>query len=73
MLQYGLVEDCYKAIHVQLAVMQITLHAYNATSQLVSGIKGTFAESPNARKVKLVGMLNLLQLYGMEIQGFPSA
>ena len=32
-----------------------------------------FVESPNARKVMRVGMVNSFQLNGMKTQGFPSA
>ena len=70
MLQLGLDDHC-KAIHVQLAMMQSTLHSYNASSQLVDSVKSTFVESPNIRKVMQVGMVNPFQLNGMEIQGFP--
>ena len=65
-------DDCCKAIHVRLAMMQSVLCAYNASSQLVS-IKGTFVESPNARKVAWVSMVNPFWLNGMETQGFQSA
>ena len=51
MHQLGLADDRCKAIHVQLAMMQRTLRAYNASSQLVSSAKGTFIEIPNARLV----------------------
>ena len=44
----------------------------NASSQLVISVRGTFVESPNARKVMRVGMVNQFQLNGMETQGFPS-
>ena len=73
MLQLGLADDHFKAIHVQLAMIQSTLHAYNASSQLISSVKRMFVESPNARKVTQVGMVNSFQFNGMETQGFPSA
>ena len=41
---------------------------YNASSQLISSIKGTFVDSPNARKVTQVRMVILFQLNSMEIQ-----
>ena len=53
-----------EAIHMQLAMMQIALHAYNASSQLVRSIKSTFVEDPNARKVKRVRMVNLYWING---------
>ena len=49
MLQLGLANECYIAIHVRLAMTQSALHAYNARSQVVSSIKGTLIESLNAR------------------------
>ena len=49
------------------------LHAYNASSQVVSSVKATFIENPNTRKVVRVSMANLFRLNNMEIQGFPSA
>ena len=49
-----LCSKCSEAINACLA-MQSTL-AYNASSQLVSSIKGTFIENPNARKVTQVSM-----------------
>ena len=73
MLQLGLADDCNKAVHVQLAMMQSALCAYDTGSQLVISIKGTFVECANARKVMQVGNVNLFQLNGKEIQGFPSA
>ena len=73
MLQLGLADNNFKAIHVRLAMIQSVLRAYNASSQLISSIKGTFIESPNARKVMRVGMVNSFQLNDMETQGFPSA
>ena len=73
MLQLGLADDHFKAIHVQLAMIQSTLRAYNASSQLISSVKCTFVENPNARKVTRVGMVNSFQFNGMEIQGIPSA
>ena len=45
MLQLGLADDHFKAIHVQLAMMQSMLCAYNASSQLISSIKHRFIES----------------------------
>ena len=54
-------------------MIQSALYAYNANSQLVSTVKGTFVESPNARKVMQVGMVNLFQLNSIEIQGFTLA
>ena len=36
------------------------MHNYNVSSQLVNNIKSTFVESPNARKVMLVGMVTSL-------------
>ena len=42
MLQLGLAYDCCEAMHVQLAMMQIALCAYNANSQLVSSIQGQY-------------------------------
>ena len=38
MLQFGLANDHFKAIHVQLAIIQSTLCAYNASSQLISSV-----------------------------------
>ena len=71
--QFGLEDDHCKAIHVQLAMMLSMLHSYNASSQLVDSVKSTFVESPNAREVMQVRMVNPFQLNDMEIQGFPSA
>ena len=51
MHQLGLVDDHCKAIHVQLAMMQSMLRAYNASSQLLSSAKDAFVEIPNARLV----------------------
>ena len=73
MLQLGLADDHFKTIHVQLTMIQSALHAYNASSQLISSVKGTFVEGLNARKAKRVEMVNSFQLNGMEIQVFPSA
>ena len=73
MLQRGLTDNHCKATHVQLAMIQSALHAYNACSQLISIIKGTFVESPNTRKVMQVRMINPFQLNSIEIQGFTSA
>ena len=73
MLQLGPADNCCEAIQMQLAMMQITFHAYNASSQLVSSIISRFAENPNARKVNQVGMANPYHINGMETQGFPSA
>ena len=64
MLQRGLADDCCKAKHVRLAMMQNALYAYNASSQLVSSIKGMFVGSPNARKVTQVSLVNKFQLNG---------
>ena len=64
MLQRGLAYNCCKAKHARLAMMQSTLYAYNASSQLVSSIKGMFVGSPNARKVMQVSMVNQFQLNG---------
>ena len=73
MLQLGLyAEDCCKAIHVQLAMMQSMLHAYNASNQMVISIKSMFVESLNARKVMQVGMVNPFPFNSTETQGFPS-
>ena len=49
------------------------LHAYNASSQVVSSVKATFIESPNTMKVVGVSMANQFQLNNMEIQGYPLA
>ena len=49
------------------------VHAYNASSLLVSSGKGTFVEISKARLVTQVGMVNLFRLNGMETQGFLSA
>ena len=57
---------------MQLAMMQSMLCAYNVSSQLVIGIKGTFVESPNTRKVTRVDMVNPFQLNGIKTQGFSS-
>ena len=73
MLQLGLADDHFKAIHVQLAMIQSTLCACNASSQLISSVKRMFVESPGARKVTRVRIVNLFQLNGMETQDFPSA
>ena len=73
MLQLGLSDDCFKATHVQLAMMQTALRAYNASSQLVINMKGMFVESPNIWKIMQVSMVNPFQLNDMETQGFPSA
>ena len=54
-------------------MIQSMLCAYNASSLLISSIKRMLVESPNARKVMQVGMVNSFQLNGMETQGFPSA
>ena len=54
-------------------MVQSALRAYNASSQLVSTVKGTFVEIPNARKVMRVGMVDLFWLNGMETQDFPLA
>ena len=72
MLQFGLADDHFKAIHMRLAMIQSALRAYNVSSQLISSVKHTFVDSPNARKVTRVGMVNSLQFNGMETQGFPS-
>ena len=53
--------------------MQSMLHVYSVSSQLVSSIKDTFVESPNANNVTQIGMINSFWLNGKEIQGFPSA
>ena len=58
---------------MRLAMIQSTLLAYNASSQLISSVKHMFVESPNATKVTQVRMVNSFQLNGMETQGFPSA
>ena len=77
MLQLDLVDKCCQAIHVRLTMMQSVLFAHNASSQLVTGIKGTFMESLNTRMVTLirmvtwVSMVNQFWLNGMEAQ--PSA
>ena len=73
MLKLDLVDKCCETIHILLAMMQSMLCAYNSSSQLVSSIKGTFIESPNARKVMQVSMVNLFWLNSMETQGFSSA
>ena len=73
MHQLGLADDCCKAIHVRLAMIQSALRAYNASSQLVSSAKSTFVEILNTKLVTRVGMVNLFQLNSMETQGFPSA
>ena len=39
-----------KTIHVRLAMIQSMLCAYNACCQLVSSVKGMFAESLNTKK-----------------------
>ena len=57
----------------QPAMIQSMLRTYNASSQLISSVKRTFVESPNARKVMRVGMVNSFQLNSMETQGLPSA
>ena len=72
-LQLGLADDHFKAIHVQLAMIQSMLCACNASSQLISSVKGTFVESPNARKVTRVRIVNSFQLNGMETQDLPLA
>ena len=54
-------------------MIQSTLRAFNASSQLVSSAKGMFVEIPNARLVTRVVMVNPFRLNGMETQGFPSA
>ena len=51
---------------MRLAMMQSTLHAYNVSSQLFSSVKDTFVESPKARKVTQVSMVNLFWLNGMK-------
>ena len=83
MLQLGLVDKCFKAIHVRLTMMQSVLFAYNTSSQLVTSIKGTFMESLNTRmgtRVKMVTQIRMVTWvsvanqfwpYGMEAQ--PSA
>ena len=73
MLQLGIVDECCKATHVRLAMMQSTFCAYNASSQLISSVKGMFVESLNVEKVMRVGIVNPFRLNGMETQGFPSA
>ena len=50
-LQLGLADDHFKAIQVQLTTIQRMLHTYNVSGQLISSVKRTFVESPNARKV----------------------
>ena len=52
--------------NVQLAMMQSALCAYNASSQLVSSIKGAFVKSPNAQKVMWVSMVKAFCLNDME-------
>ena len=54
-------------------MIQSILHAYNASSQLISSVKRTFVETPNARKVTRVAMVNSFQFNGMETQSFPPA
>ena len=70
MLQLGLTDDQCKAIHVRLPMIQSGLRGHNTSSQLISSIKDTFVESPNARKVMRVGMVNLFWLNGMESRAF---
>ena len=72
MLQFGLADDHFKAIHMRLAMIQSALCAYNANSQLISSVKHMFVDSPNTRKVTQVVMINSLKFNGMETQGFPS-
>ena len=50
MLQLGLADDHFKAIHVQLAMIRSMLRAYNASSQLINSIKRTFVESRSEHK-----------------------
>ena len=64
MVQLGLADECCEGAYVRLIMMQSTLCAHNTSSQLVSNIKGTFAENLNVRIVTQVSM---------ETQGFPSA
>ena len=54
----GLADECCEPIHVQLAIMQSMLHTYNVSSQLVNCIKDTFIESPNARNIMQVSIVN---------------
>ena len=58
MLQLALVHNHFKAIHMRLAMIQRTLRAYNASSQLIISVKRMFVENPNARRVMRVGMVN---------------
>ena len=48
--------------------MQSTWHSTG-----YSNVNGMFKESPNARKIMQVGMINPFWLNGMETQGFSSA
>ena len=50
--------------------MQSMLHTYNVSNQLASSIKGTFIESPNARKIMQVSMVNPFWPNGMETKAF---
>ena len=43
-LQLGLADDQFKAIHMQLAMIQSTLCAYNESSLLISSVKRTIVE-----------------------------
>ena len=53
-----------------LAMMKRVLHACNVSSQLLSSIKGTVKEQPNARKVMQVSIVNPFWLNGMEPKAF---
>ena len=54
-------------------MMQITLYAYNASSQLVSSVKSKFVDYLNVGKVMQVSMVNPYWINSMETKGFPSA
>ena len=69
MLQRGLTDECYEAMHIFLP-MQSMICAYILSNQLVSGVKGMLIGSPNTRKVTCIHMINLFLLNGMETQGF---
>ena len=57
MLQLDLLNEFYEVIHVQLGVQSV-LRSYSASIQLFSSVKGTFIDSPNARKVTQVSIAN---------------
>ena len=71
MLQLGLADDCCRAIHMQLAMMQSALCAYNAKwPTRASSVKGMLVEIPNTRKATQVGIVNHSSLTAWKPKAF---